>query len=174
MKRDRLLTAAKWLLRGLGVLNWIAMIGFAAAIVLSFGFEPRIHAHLLGKYGAAFDAVSTLHAMRLLALLGIAVAAAIQVIFVSLLRMLVTVEAGDPFIMVNAARLQTIGWALLAIQLLDLGFGAAVAWIVSLGAEVGSGWQPSVLGWLAVLLVFVLARVFKIGSRMRDEIEMTV
>jgi hypothetical protein len=32
----------------------------------------------------------------------------------------------------------------------------------------------SITGWLAVLLTFVLARVFAEGARMRDELEGTV
>ena len=35
-------------------------------------------------------------------------------------------------------------------------------------------WSFSVTGWLAVLLLFVLARVFDHGTRMRDDLEGTV
>ena len=57
----------------------------------------------------------------------------------------------------NAARLQTTAWALLGLELLHLAVGAVAA-----------------AGWLAVLLLFVLARVFDHGTRMRDDLEGTV
>jgi hypothetical protein len=70
--------------------------------------------------------------------------------------------------------LQTVAWALLALQLLSLVIGA-------IGRAVSSAAHPldldagfSINGWLAVLLTFLLARVFAEGSRMRDDLEGTV
>jgi hypothetical protein len=70
--------------------------------------------------------------------------------------------------------LQTVAWALLALQLLSLVIGA-------IGRAVSSAAHPldldagfSINGWLAVLLAFLLARVFAEGSRMRDDLEGTV
>lgn len=174
MKRDRLLALATWALRALCVINVIVVILFGGGLVASFIFSGALDARLVAKYGAAFDTGSMLVAMRLLALLGILLVGVLHVIFTSLLRMVASVEAGDPFVAVNAARLQTIGWALLGAQIIDLAFGAVVGCLVRLGADIGSGWSPSTLGWLTVLLMFVLARVFTIGARMRDEIEGTI
>lgn len=36
------------------------------------------------------------------------------------------------------------------------------------------GWSPSVDGWLSVLLLFILARVFDAGTKMRIDLEGTV
>lgn len=174
MKRDRLLVVAAWALRALLVVNAVMLVVFVGGLIGSFVFAGALDARLLAKYGAAFDASAAIAAMRSLGLLGLLLIGVLHVIFTSLLRMVASVEAGDPFVAVNAARLQTIGWALLAAQVIDLGFGAVAGWMVSIGAEIGAGWQPSTMGWLAVLLVFVLARVFKIGARMRDEIEGTI
>ena len=55
--------------------------------------------------------------------LGIAAAGVLHVVLAALLAILATVRSGDPFTLVNAARLRAIGWALLALQLLDLGMG---------------------------------------------------
>ena len=84
-----------------------------------------------------------------------------------------TVAAGDPFVLVNARRLRFIAWALLAIQLLDLGFGVLE---VSIATRTGErlGWAPSVTAWLAVVLLFVLARVFEAGATLREELAGTV
>jgi hypothetical protein len=37
-----------------------------------------------------------------------------------------------------------------------------------------SGWSFNITGWIAVLLLFVLARVFEQGAAMREDIEGTV
>ena len=105
--------------------------------------------------------------------LGIAGGVALHPIFSNLLRIVATVEAGDPFVDDNATRLARIGWALLALQCLDLAFGGVVRWISLLKLDV-TGWTPSLGGWIAVVRIFVLARVFRIGARMRDDLAMTV
>ena len=72
------------------------------------------------------------------------------------------------------SRLQAIAWALLALQLLSVVIGA-IAKATSTPAhpiDVDAGF--SINGWLAVLLTFLLARVFTEGTRMRDDLEGTV
>ena len=91
-----------------------------------------------------------------------------------LLDIVESVRARDPFVGKNAARLQTIAWALLGLQVLRVIIGV-IAMGVSTHAHpfhVGAGFSTA--GWLAVLLTFVLARVFAEGARMRDELEGTV
>jgi hypothetical protein len=82
--------------------------------------------------------------------------------------------SGDPFVATNASRLQAIAWSLLALQLLSLVIGA-IAKIVSTPAHpphLDAGFSTN--GWLAVLLTFVLARVFAEGTLMREDLEGTV
>ena len=91
-----------------------------------------------------------------------------------LLAIVETVRAGDPFVAANASRLQAIGWVLLALQVLSLVIGA-IAKAVSTPAHplhLQAGF--SISGWLAVLLTFLLARVFAEGTLMRKDLEGTV
>jgi hypothetical protein len=70
--------------------------------------------------------------------------------------------------------LQAIAWALLALQLLSLVIGG-IAKAVSTPAHplhLDAGF--SINGWLAVLLTFLLARVFAEGALMREDLEGTV
>lgn len=173
MERDGLLTVAKWLVRALVVLNLVAAAVFVIVIAVSFPSAGAVAARLAEKYGSALDAAAAIDALRLALLLGIAVAVAAHLIFAALLRILATVEAGDPFGPANARRLETIGVGLLAIQVADLCFGGLTAWIASLGLDF-LDWQPSLTGWLATLLIFVLARVFRAGNRMREDLEGTI
>jgi hypothetical protein len=67
--------------------------------------------------------------------------------------------------------LQAIAWALLVLQLLSPVIGV-IARTMSTPAhpiKVDAGF--SIDGWLAVLLTFLLARVFAEGTRMRNDLE---
>jgi hypothetical protein len=70
--------------------------------------------------------------------------------------------------------LQAIGWSLVALQLLSLVIGAIARTISTPAHPVHLDAGFSINGWLAVLLTFVLARVFAEGARMRDDLEGTV
>ena len=88
--------------------------------------------------------------------------------------MVETVRAGDPFVATNAQRLQAIAWALLALQLLSIVIGAIGKAVSSPAHPVDLDAGFSINGWLAVLLTFLLARVFAAGALMRDDLEGTV
>lgn len=89
-----------------------------------------------------------------------------------------TAVAGDPFVGENAERLKRIGWCLLGVMVVQLLTLIAVAGFVPEnlpeGMNLNAGSEPDPIGILAVLLVFVLARIFKHGAQMRDELEGTV
>lgn len=55
-----------------------------------------------------------------------------------------------------------------------LAVGAIVAGVSTTAHPLDIDWNFSLTRWLAVLLLFVLARVFEHGTRMRDELEGTV
>jgi hypothetical protein len=126
------------------------------------------------KLSPSPDADRLIMGLRVVAALGLAAIPVHYVVLKRLLAMVDTVRAGDPFVATNALRLRTIAWALLALQLLSLVIGA-------IGKSVSTPAHPvhldagfSVSGWLAVLLTFVLARVFAEGAVMREDLEGTV
>ena len=112
--------------------------------------------------------------LRAIALLGLAAVPLNHVILKRLLAIVGTVRGDDPFVSANAGRLQRIGWALVAIQLLSMAIGAIGEAISTPehAFHLDAGFSTS--GWLAVLLSFVLARVFAEGARMREDLEGTV
>jgi hypothetical protein len=71
-------------------------------------------------------------------------------------------------------RLQAIAWALLALQLLSMVIGGISEAISTAQHPLHLDAGFSTSGWLAVLLTFVLARVFAAGTVMREELEGTV
>jgi uncharacterized membrane protein len=89
-------------------------------------------------------------------------------------RIVESVREGDPFVPVNAARLQAMGWISLAVHILGIPLAATTGW---LGRILGIGhmnFEVSWFGLLLALVLFVLARVFRQGARMREELDGTV
>jgi hypothetical protein len=113
-------------------------------------------------------------AMRFIAVLGLVTIPLYYVMLKRLLDIVTSVDLGDPFVSGNAARLKSIAWVLLGIQLISL-IISAIARSVSTEVhpiELNAGF--SIGAWLAVVLLFVLARVFAEGARMREDLEGTV
>ena len=165
------LPIAHVVLRILLVLNWAFGAAIVGLLIFSLNEAPIM---------AAFDIPSSAEGRRLMlglrtiAVVGLAAIPLNHVVLSRLLAIVETVRAGDPFVAANAHRLQSIAWALLALQLLSLiiaGIAKAVT-IPGVPLDIDAGF--SVAGWLAVLLSFVLARVFAEGTHMRDELEGTV
>lgn len=161
------LSASRVILKILIVVNWVYGALIIALLILSaiLGWPLLSPSPENGRL---------LVGMRAVAVLGLV---SIPFHYVALRRLLDIVEsvrAGDPFVGQNASRLQTIACALLGLQVLSVIIGL-IAKAVSTTAHpfhVDAGFSTG--GWLAVILLFVLARVFSEGARMRDELEGTV
>jgi hypothetical protein len=158
-------------LRVLIVLNWIMAVAILAMLVAIF--DQRLIL-VVFKLSPSPDTDRLVVGLRAIALLGLAVVPLNYVILNRLVAIVETVRAGDPFVAPNAVRLQAIAWALLALQLLG-GVIGSIARAVSTPAHplrIDAGF--SLTGWLAVLLTFLLARVFAHGTLMREDLEGTV
>jgi hypothetical protein len=165
------LPIAHVVLRILIVVNWVSGAAIFALLVAMPTRQWIMSALALSP---SPEADRVILGLRAIAVLGLAAIPVNYVVLKRLLAIVETVRAGDPFIAANATRLQAIAWALLALQLLSLVIGA-IAETVSSAAhplDVDAGF--SVAGWLAVLLTFLLARVFAEGTRMREDLDGTV
>lgn len=112
--------------------------------------------------------------LRFIALLGLAAIVLNHFILTRLQAMVETVRRGDPFVAANAYRLHAIAWLMLGLQLLSLAI-AAIGRIISTPehpVQLDAGFSAA--GWLAVILIFVLARVFAEGTLMREDLEGTI
>lgn len=158
-------------LRLLTWLNLLLLLLFAAILAASYLAEPTI-ARAVTDERPPERVESLLTALRLSMLIGILVVPLAHLLLTRLRAIVATVAAGDPFVPENADRLTAIAWALLGIQICDLAFGAVS--LAMAGGEDGFGWSPSLTGFLAVALLFVLASVFRHGTRMRDELAGTI
>lgn len=117
--------------------------------------------------------------IALLAIL-LLVLAAMFVFFGKLRAIINTVGEGEPFVPANAERLSLMAWLMLATQLLLF----PAAWLGNIVAEwantiedvhiSANGDGIDLTGILMVLLLFILARVFRHGAMMREDLEGTV
>lgn len=165
------LPVAHIVLRILLVLNWL--MGVAILVLLFVVPNERWIMSAL-DLSPSPEAARLVMGLRAIAALGLVLVLLNYRILNRLLAIVETVRAGDPFVAANAQRLLAIAWTLAAMQLLGLVI-AAIVRIVSIPGhplDIEAGF--SINGWLAVLLTFLLARVFAEGTRMRDDLEGTV
>jgi Protein of unknown function (DUF2975) len=158
-------------LRILVVFNWVMGAAILALLVVSPN-EQWIMAAF--KLSPSADTERLIMGLRAVAVLGLGGIPLNHVVLKRLLAIVLTVRAGDPFVAANADRLQAIAWALLALQLLSIVIG-------TIGKAASSPAHPlhldagfSIGGWLAVILTFLLARVFAEGTHMREDLAGTV
>ena len=152
--------------------NRLFFLAVAIGLASTWLFPGFFRELLTGSRRGA-DLPAAMLVVGLLMLIGVAMTVATDRVLVPLAKIIATAGAGDPFILANARRLQTIGWALLALQPLDIPCALLARFWPSLGTAAPSG-DVSMGGWIATLMVFVLRRVFAAGSVMRDELAGTV
>jgi Protein of unknown function (DUF2975) len=158
-------------LRILIVLNWVAGIAIFALLVVMPNRQ-----WIMGAFHIAPspDADRLIMGLRAIAVIGLAGIPLNNVVLKRLLAIVETVRVGNPFVVTNASRLQVIARALLGLQLLSLVIGAIAKTVSSPAHPLHLDAGFSIPGWLAVLLTFVLARVFAEGAHMREDLEGTV
>lgn len=166
-----MLITTRRILLTLLILNWFAafvFVLFAAVLIIA---PDYMTGELTEDFGDKADAAR--QALIGMMAIGLLAVPPVHVIFVRIIAMIDTVRDGRPFESANADRLRHVAWGMFALQFVDLGFGWFAMRLSEATGEL-IGWQFSVTGWLAVLLLFVLARVFQQGAAMQDEIEGTV
>lgn len=161
------LGAARILLQLMRVLNVGMAVALLIAIPASLVFETQFFA-FFSKRPPRIDPSWLMPTLRAGIVLALGLVAVVHVSLTRLLAMVETVRSGDPFVPENATRLYTIAWCLLGSQVFELAFGAVAAVMNAAGSSID--WNLTLNGWLAVVLLFVLARVFEEGTQLRDDL----
>lgn len=165
---DPLLTVSRLILAIFAGLLIFAMImvaiGFVAALTIQRG-EIMEEVADTGLAPATYWGI-------LAAIVGAEAALFLGLRFVRELRKVVaSVDDGDPFVVENAQRLSRMAWLAIAIQLISFPIELAGAYVDKLsGGDLGEV-SPSGGGLMLVLTLFILARVFRKGTEMREELE---
>jgi hypothetical protein len=172
MTTSKALPATWAILRVLIVLNWIFGALILALLAMSFQAEEWTWRAL--GVGAVASHQGIVAGMRAIMASGIAGTLVAFVVLSRLLTIVESVRAGQPFTVANADRLRTIARALLGLELLHICVVAIAAAVSTKEVPLRIHGNFDLTGWLAVLLLFVLAQVFLEATRMREDLEGTV
>ena len=172
MKHSTALLATWVTLRILIVFNWI--FGSLIFALLAISFQAQEWTWRALGVGAVAGHESLVAGMRGIMVVGIVGTPIAFVVFSRLLKIVESVRTGEPFIMDNAGRLRTIACALLGLELLHICVVAIASAVSTKEVPLRINGNFDLTGWLAILLLFVLAQVFLEGTRMREDLEGTV
>lgn len=148
----------------LGVVNVFVIIGglaVTAFLILSLA-SPEFRAMLegAGGLGSATNAVAPFAG-------GVFACGFTWLIIDQLRRIFRAVNAGDAFELPNVRRLRLIGVGLIGLQLVGLVLAFLPGDVPM--ADVDRDYDADLGAWLSILIVFMLAEVFRQGADMRDE-----
>ena len=155
-------------LRILIVLNWLGGLAILVLLLITPNEQWIMSAFKLSPSPEAERVILGLRAVAVFGLIAIPINYSV---LKRLLAIVETVRNGDPFVAANASRLQAIAWALLALQIISIVIGVIGKTISTPATPVHLDAGFSINGWLAVLLTFLLARVFAQGTHMREDLE---
>ena len=172
MKHSTALFATRVTLRILIVLNWIFGALIFALLAISFLAEEWTWRAL--GVGTVTGHEGVVAGMRAIIVIGIVGTPIAYVVFSRLLRIVESVRTREPFNIGNAGRLRAIAWALLGLELLHICVVAIASAVSTREVPLRINGNFDLTGWLAILLLFVLAQVFFEGTRMREDLEGTV
>jgi Na+/H+ antiporter NhaD/arsenite permease-like protein len=166
---DRLLTAEKIVLQ-------IVCAGIAITIAVScFGFYA-LYTDPQGNYARIFGNAPPEAWWLLFGLSVVNTVVLLLCLFFmfELVKIVKSVGEGDPFCPANARRLERGAWLALAMQVGSLAKLPFAAWLEPYLKETPLGIDFSLWGLVLALTLFILARVFRKGTTMRDDLEGTV
>ncbi|MFY8049217.1 MAG: DUF2975 domain-containing protein [Erythrobacter sp.] len=176
---DLLLLAGKVIsifMQGAMVFGAIVLVAIVPLIALLGGEGPQGYAN--GVHVPIKD-IPTLPLLGIM-LIGLGIVACLFLFFGRLRAIIATVGEGDPFVPVNATRLSQMAWLMLGTKLLvlpaiPLGLHlAAIAEQYGEEADVSINGGFDLSGILLIIILFILARVFRHGAAMREDLEGTV
>ena len=176
MSEPRKNSMAAFLSTVVTVIFWLAIVlGGFLFVILSIGLLGTLNGGEidLPLVEARADGVP---AGRLVAaLVGLVVfAPGIAYICAKLRQILSTLAAGDPFVPENAPRLTRIAIAIGAIEVIRMCSVLVLAATVDLGEGYVANLNINLAVWGAVIVLLILAQVFKEGTRLREEEKMTI
>lgn len=162
--RTDLLSVTRSLLRGA---LWLDLLFVALATAIQFGLFFGHPQRMTLEWPAAIPPEDRLFAARAGVAAALSACLLLLPLLLLLLRIVDSARAGDPFMPENGARLRRIGGLLLALNI------AANFASVAMKGHIGFP-RVSATAVLTVLMVFVIARIFDVGSAMRAELKETV
>lgn len=147
----------------------IAALLIAALAVLFVPLDAPVVATSDGGLSRVLELSGPMLSMGLLAFSGYV--GGVLIIVDRLRKVFAALTAGDPFHPANVRRLRFVGLVLAALEAVNTLIRTGGAFM--LAPQEGLRF-PDLTGWFSVLVVFVLAEVFREGARLRREAELTI
>jgi hypothetical protein len=147
----------------------------SVAVVGPCGLALLVLSPIIGAQGASLFGIKLALRPAALsaALLTLAVYLGFLIYILDRLRKVAkTLTEGDPFQPENVGRLRLIGLGLIGLEAANMPLRAALNWMAP--SRAGAIVSFNLTAWFAVLVVFVLAEVFREGARLRREAELTI
>lgn len=170
--RRSVASALRWMLGFMNVFVMISVIvsglGLIASVVAPDAAAGFIDG--LARDEAGPGEMGILLSQRLVYLAAFVATLSTWWILNRLRRMFLAVNQGDAFERANVGRLQGVGLGLIGVQI----SAAILAFTVPKGIISDLDYQVDLGAWLGILIVFMLAEVFRQGASMRDDQQMTV
>ncbi|MBI1686981.1 DUF2975 domain-containing protein [Caulobacter hibisci] len=149
---------------------WVSFLALVTVLVLLLSFNPDLLTSMLPSEAAG--KLSKYGAGAAVALAGWALMSGGWMAIVERLRKIfATMTLGDPFHPDNVRRLRVMGAILAALEVGRYVFSGLTRMLV--GEKLFDG-SFTLNAWFSVLVVFVLAEVFREGARLRREAELTI
>ncbi len=176
MSEPRKNSMAAFLSTVVTVIFWLAIVfGLFLFVVLSIGLLGSLNGGELDLPLVEARADGVPAGRIVAALVGLAVfAPGIAYICAQLRKILSTLADGDPFVPENAPRLTQIAIAIGLIELIRMASVLILAATVDLGDGYVANININLAVWGAVIVLLILAQVFKEGTRLREEEKMTI
>jgi hypothetical protein len=160
----------RWLLGVANVFVTIGLVLVAIAALVSLA-SPEYWAGFRDGFNAGTDTVTVDIDGRWDTIVALPGLVFLWLIINRLRAILAAVNVGDAFEYPNVQRLRVVGWGLIGLQL--------TSYVETIGRPFVEGGARADLDlngdmWIAILVVFILAEVFRQGAQMRDDAQMTV
>lgn len=168
--RDPLLAIVRLIL-GIAMVGAIASaVAFALAVPVVLVWHERTIAWVVGQ-GAPPE---TIWALALIPALTAVIAVLGFYFMRHLYRIIGTVGEGDPFVPDNAVRLRSMGWISVAVHVVAIPTAALAQWAQTVTRDMHFQVDLPLAGLFLAFVLFILARVFREGTRMREDLEGTI
>ena len=174
LPNDGLLKTARILTTIFMVLTAFGAAALTVAIPVALLSQSHVAAAMLPDANSSLGGV--LGALMIVLLCGAAIMALAFTFFRLLRQIINSVGERDPFVVENADRLWRMGWIAVAVELMKLPAGAMAIFLESQfeSDKMHFDFDFSIAGLLIALILFILARVFRHGAAMREDLEGTV
>lgn len=158
------------------VVIWIAVIsGVIAFLLIGAGLIGSLNGGVMKVPGMETYVDGVKPGQFVAGLAGLAVfAPGIIYVCMQLRRILSTLADGDPFVPQNGPRLTRIAIAIALVELARYVTVILLNLFVDLGTDQPVRLSINLAAWAAVVALFILAQVFREGTRLREEEKMTI